>query len=509
MPGKSRYIVAISTAVPQEAALTLRDLIAPLSEDRIVRQGQSGIHVVELTREEAAELAYKGMVIEEDQELQLLFPMPGIGFRLEDAAGRNYSFHVVDSADKKPIDGVTIFIRGAGVTYQATTGKDGKATVRVFEKSVDRAIVSPAANFWSRVIDLPGGSAAATVQLTPLIPPGTGAWGREAVGLARDFPFTGAGVKVAILDSGIAKHQDLAVAGGFNTLDGEDSADFRRDENGHGTHCAGIIAGRNAKNGVLGVVPDADMYSVKVFPGGRLSDLMEGIQWCMENHMDVISMSLGTPYPSEIMASKLAEAAAAGIVLVAAAGNDGGPLSFPAGNDGVMAVSAFGSTKAFPEDSAHSLRVGDLHNEESRLFVANFCNTGAQMAYLGPGVAVVSSVPTGYAAWDGTSVACSFVAGLAALVLGAYPEIRTGDSRQSQAIHEILEASALDLSLPTAIQGAGVPQANQALTTPLLRRETIRQFALVRQEHQDRLQPLIADIEQKQQEIRELLAKAG
>ena len=509
MPGKSRYIVTIPTAVPQEAALGLPDIVAPLPEDRIVRQGQSGLHVVELTGEEAAELAYEGLVIEDDQELQLLLPMPGIGFRVEDAAGRNYSFQVVNETDKKPIDGVTIFIIGSGATYQATTGKDGKATVRVFERSVDGVIVSPAANFWSRVIALPGGSATITVQLTPLIPPGAGAWGREAVGLAEDFPFTGAGVKVAILDSGIAKHPDLAVAGGFNALDGEDSADFRRDENGHGTYCAGIIAGRNAKNGVLGVVPDADIYSVKVFPGGRLSDLLEGIQWCMENNMDVISISLGVPYPSQILAAKLAEVAAAGITLVAAAGNDGGPLIFPAANDAVMAVSAFGSTKAFPEDSAHGLRVSDLHNEECGLFVANFCNTGAQMAYIGPGVAVVSSVPTGHAAWDGTSAACSFIAGLAALVLCAYPEIKTGDARQWRAIHEILRASALNLSLPDAIQGAGIPQANRALTTPLLRREAIRQFALVRQEHQDRLGPLIAEIEQKQQDIRDLLAKAG
>jgi len=464
-----------------------------------------------MTLDESTQLArsHKGLLVEEDQELKPLFPMPGVGFCIEQGKGYDLPFHIVDSTDKKPISAVTIFVHGAQATYRALTNKDGKAVVRVFEETPGPVIISPSANYWSQVIPFPTASGITTVPLERLELNGAAVRNRKLMGLEPEFPFTAQGIKIAVLDSGIAQHADLEVAGGINTIDGEDPQDFRRDDHGHGTHCAGIIAGRNGDSGVLGMVPDAGIYSVKVFPGGHLSDLLEGLQWSLDNKMDVVNLSLSIGKVSQILAGKLAELASAGITIVAAAGNESNHISYPAANDGVLAVTAFGSTESFPENSAHSLRVSDLYNPQSGLFFANFSNVGIEADFTAPGVAVISTVPGGYAAWDGTSMACPFICGLAALVLSAHPELKTGDVSQPLAVHHMLSHGSIDLGLPSELQGAGVPQANRVLASALARNKAVQRLSFTRQQQLDRVQPLIADLKQKQEEIRELLAQVG
>jgi subtilisin family serine protease len=511
MSAKKRYLISIPEQVRLNAGLSLPDIVAGLPKESLLRGGKAGTQVVALSPEQAQALAreHAGMLIEEDQDLTLLVPMPGIGFVIEEGHGQAYAFAVRDAESSEPIAGAAVFIKCVNGTYRGDTGADGTARIAVFESSIEHVIVSPAANYWSRVIAAPAAGETSEVTLTRLVPQGARAWGREWLGLANDYPGAGKGVKIAILDSGVAEHPDLAVAGGVNTLDGEDALDFRRDEKGHGTHCAGVIAGRNADNGIYGVAPEAEIYSVKVFPGGRLSDLVEGIQWCIDKGMDVISMSLGMREPSAVLAMKIAEAANRGIILVAAAGNDGGALRYPAANEGVIAVAAFGAMQSYPTDSAHALRVGELRNDESGLFVANMSNRGPGTAFIAPGVAIVSSVPGGYAAWDGTSMACPFVAGLAAVVLSAHPKMRTGDARQLEWVKQTLAAAAIDLSLPDTIQGAGVPRADQALAAMADQRRATEQLSSTRQQDLQRVAPLIADLEGKQQEIRDLIAQLG
>ncbi|MFC2091688.1 S8 family serine peptidase, partial [Elusimicrobiota bacterium] len=109
---------------------------------------------------------------------------------------------------------------------------------------------------------------------------------------------TGLGIKVAVLDTGIdLDHPDLAanIKGDVNVISSRKSGD---DDNGHGTHCAGIIAAIDNEIGVIGVAPQADLYSVKVLDrkgSGYLSDLVEGLDWCIANNIQVISMSLSSP----------------------------------------------------------------------------------------------------------------------------------------------------------------------------------------------------------------------
>jgi subtilisin family serine protease len=154
----------------------------------------------------------------------------------------------------------------------------------------------------------------------------------------------GTGVKVAVVDTGIdTTHPDLAanIKGGVSFVTRVSSY---KDDNGHGTHVAGIIAAINNTIGVVGVAPNAQLYSVKVLDrtgSGTVSSVIAGIDWSAKNGMQVISMSLGTNTDFQSLHDAVDRAYLQGVVVVAAAGNDyGGPISYPAAYDNVIAVTA-------------------------------------------------------------------------------------------------------------------------------------------------------------------------
>lgn len=206
-------------------------------------------------------------------------------------------------------------------------------------------------------------------------------------------------IKVGIVDTGISnKHPDLLanIKGGVNTIN-----PFRswNDDNGHGSHIAGIVAALNNSIGVVGMGPLIDLYAIKVLNAsgsGYLSDVIEGIQWGVANHMQVLNMSLGTSSDIQSFHEAVANAKAAGVVLVAAAGNSGGSVIFPAAYPEVIAVSAT-----------------DQNN-----VIASWSSRGPEIDLAAPGVSIYSTYKnTGYATLSGTSMATPHVAGAAALVL--------------------------------------------------------------------------------------------
>ena len=216
---------------------------------------------------------------------------------------------------------------------------------------------------------------------------------------------TGSGVKIAIIDTGISrKHPDLTVSGGINLL-GTSSSKKWNDDNGHGTHVAGIIAAHNNSIGVIGVAPDAELYAVKVldqYGGGRISDVIEGIEWAVQNDMDIISMSFGTTEYSQALNDSSASAYNAGILLVASAGNNGdGNLStndvmYPAKLESVIAISAI-----------------DQNN-----IAVSWSADGSEVELAAPGVGIYSTwLDGGYHSMSGTSMAAPFVSGVAALMM--------------------------------------------------------------------------------------------
>ncbi|MBN1538629.1 MAG: S8 family peptidase [Candidatus Thermoplasmatota archaeon] len=226
--------------------------------------------------------------------------------------------------------------------------------------------------------------------------------------------WTGSGVKVAILDTGIDKdHPDLKYAGGVNFVPVRrrvDPTNFN-DDNGHGTHVAGTIAAKNNEIGVVGVAPDASIYAVKVLDrtgSGYASWIISGIEWAITNNMDVISMSLGTSEDYPPLHTAITNAYNAGIVIVAAAGNDGSTVSYPAKYGEVIAVSAT-----------------DITNT-----IASWSNRGAEIEVAAPGVSIKSTWNNGgYTTISGTSMACPHVTGVAALVIDKIltPEVTTFD----------------------------------------------------------------------------------
>ncbi|MFA5140982.1 MAG: S8 family peptidase [Elusimicrobiota bacterium] len=209
----------------------------------------------------------------------------------------------------------------------------------------------------------------------------------------------GDGVKVAVVDTGIDfKHPDLAAnyAGGTNVVDSKKSP---MDDNGHGTHVAGTIAAVKDGQGVVGVAPKAKLYAVKVLDGdggGNLSGIVKGILWCADNGIQVANMSLGAARGSIFMRMALVYAKYKGVVVVAAAGNSGGDVSYPGAYEETLAVSA--------SDSSDK--------------IAEFSSRGKQVDFIAPGVGVKSSIPGGgYDRYSGTSMATPHVAGLAALAV--------------------------------------------------------------------------------------------
>ncbi|MFF2009430.1 S8 family serine peptidase [Streptomyces sp. NPDC058195] len=190
-----------------------------------------------------------------------------------------------------------------------------------------------------------------------------GVWRREDPAGARA---TGTGTTVAILDSGVDyTHPDLGggigtghkVVGGHDFVNGDDDP---MDDNGHGTHVAGIVAGRAAgKEGVTGMAPGANLLAYKVMDAdgsGYTSDIIAGIEAAADpaspHRADVINMSLGGPGDGTDPLGRAATAAVkAGVVVVAAAGNDGpgaGTVSTPGIAEGVISVGASTSGLRLP-----------------------------------------------------------------------------------------------------------------------------------------------------------------
>jgi subtilisin family serine protease len=465
---KKRYLVG-SRRGPGLDPQTSRQLDAftEQTDATAVKTTPTGRRVVEMTEAQMRELAARNphLVIEEDQELEL-FPMPGLPDVVPAEGSFSRRVRVLEAGSGAPVPDATLYGVGQGPAYKALTGADGTADLQTAEAALTRVIASPRDTYWSRVVEAVAVTEdePLTVELTRL--PARGySWGHRLMQFDRVHPWlTGRDVRVAVVDSGVSDRvPDFTPRGGRNTLDGADPASWNVDENGHGTHCAGIVDSGQRPDGLRGGAPGAQVYALKVFPGGFVSDLVEAVEWAIQNRVDLVSMSLGAPAPSQVLAAALQDASARGITVVAATGNDATHVAYPAALPGVIAVGAVGRFGTFPADSAHRLKVGPFTDWRGGLFAAGFTNFGPEVAVCAPGVAVLSTVPSGYAAWDGTSMACPMVTALAALVLEAYPSARTGDAAQAEFVRSVVTGAALDLGLPPTVQGFGLPQALAAV----------------------------------------------
>lgn len=253
-------------------------------------------------------------------------------------------------------------------------------------------------------------------------------WGIDVIGVpaAWESGLTGEGTKIAVVDTGIAPHEDLNIAGGVScTL--YTSSYF--DDNGHGTHVAGIIGAQDNQLGTVGVAPQASLYSVKVIDAGgagTLSDLIAGIDWSIINDMDIINLSIGTPDDSPALRQIVDEAYSQGLTLVAAAGNDG---------------TVFGNTDTvkYPANYDSVIAVGAIDKGINR---ADWSACGSQLEITAPGEAIISTyLNNTYATLSGTSMAAPYVAGIMALLIEAHPDYSNAELRAA------LDTEVIDLGI--------------------------------------------------------------
>jgi subtilisin family serine protease len=196
--------------------------------------------------------------------------------------------------------------------------------------------------------------------------------------------------KVCIIDSGYnLGHEDLQSSNVSGHNDPSGSGNWYEDQNSHGTHVAGTIAALNNTTGVIGVLPNnkISLFIVKVFDAdgwAYSSTLVDALQKCRDAGSNVVSMSLGGSFSSNTENTAFSNAYNAGVLSIAAAGNDGNTrTSYPAGYASVVSVAAIDSSKA----------------------LATFSQRNSDVEIAAPGVGVRSTVPMGTGKTEDFSVA--------------------------------------------------------------------------------------------------------
>ncbi|NOW92591.1 subtilisin family serine protease [Clostridium beijerinckii] len=233
-------------------------------------------------------------------------------------------------------------------------------------------------------------------------------------------------IKVAVLDTGVDyTHPDLKnrvlKSKGYNFVDNNSDT---MDDNGHGTHVSGIIAANANDNiGIAGIdgTLDVKIIPIKVLDSngeGDVNDIVKGIKYAADNGADIVNLSFGANEKSKSIAEAISYAKSKGAFVVAAAGNDNEDSDniSPAG-DGAFTVAAMS------------------YNYKK----ASFSDYGNCIKVSAPGVEILSTVPGGYEAWDGTSMAAPVATGIAAMVKAEDPNLSPSQ------IEDVLDSTANDI----------------------------------------------------------------
>lgn len=481
--GKKRYIVApllYQQASAPSVRESLRLIGSTLTGSIIKSTHEDGPKVLSLTALEAAVLKerFRALMIEKDIQFNLpRTPLVGEVDQIavpQSASDNSLTVNVRDEGSGAPIPGVRVLLYVDAARNRAYEGKtNARGTVtfltRKSHTQFEKILAMPHTGYWSRIWKNVQHSSPLDLKLMPLPLKGFD-WGHETTEAGSRKTFLGDGIKIAIIDSGITRHPSLKVIGGKNFIMGEAETAWDNDEEGHGTHCAGVIAALTNAVSVWGYVPKASIYSFRVFGGrdggGYSSDIADAIALAVKKGCDIISMSLVTSEPSSHVRREIERATDAGVLCVAAAGNDGGDVAYPAKYKNVIAVSAIGKVGAYPKDSHHRSAESPVKSQAGDFYLASFSNRGEEIDFCAPGVAITSTVPPdAFSAWDGTSMACPHVAGIAALALQSSPKILNAprDSERMGKLYDRLLGISLDLGMGQIYQGSGLPLVSRLI----------------------------------------------
>jgi subtilisin family serine protease len=240
-------------------------------------------------------------------------------------------------------------------------------------------------------------------------------------------------IDVAVIDTGIQPdHSDLNVLGGVNTLAADGEGGSWSDENGHGTHVAGIIGARDNDLGVVGVAPCARLWALKAaYRDGSctLSDLIAAVDYVAANahRFEVANISMGCGR-SEILNQAVNRTVARGVTVIVAAGNERSVADqySPASAADALTVAALADSDGQPGGR------GPVTSFGADDTFATFSNFGPSVDVIAPGVDIHSTwIEGGYATNSGTSMAAPAVAGAAALYLTSHPGATPAVIRQA------------------------------------------------------------------------------
>ncbi|WP_260844962.1 type VII secretion-associated serine protease mycosin [Streptomyces sp. SLBN-31] len=262
----------------------------------------------------------------------------------------------------------------------------------------------------------------------------------------------GAGVTVAVVDTGVDSRQPDLTGQVLAGKDFTGSGDPHKDSVGHGTAMASLIAGHghgaNASAGVMGLAPKAKILPVRVDIAkntGNTASWVAGVRYAVDQGASVINLSLddSSAYPGSKAAEAIKYAQSHNAVVVAAAGNDGGTVNYPAALPGVVAVSAV----------------------DQNLAAWSKSNTG-NVTVAAPGVEVAQADPTtksGYAVANGTSGSTAYVSAIVALLRSKYPDLTAG-----QIINRLVKSASFlnntGKKAPDKELGYGIARPGSALT---------------------------------------------
>lgn len=286
----------------------------------------------------------------------------------------------------------------------------------------------------------------------------------------------GQDVTIAVIDTGVAHHPDLGdrlIDFKDFTAEGNDGVENAYDDNGHGTHCAGLVAGDGTKAGgkFKGAAPGAKIVGVKVLGGsggGSLSNIEKGIRWCIQNkdrlNIKILSMSLGANAnlheKHDVIAQAVNEAIEAGLVPIIAAGNSGPgiqTIGTPAITKDAITVGAYDdkNTKTHDDDTMAFFSSRGPTTRD-RLVKPDIAAPGVNMPSLLSPLselqdANVTKLPPYYVLLSGTSMATPTAAGCAALALQENPGLTPAQVKQI-----MIETAEPMKDSPGILAGAGL-----------------------------------------------------
>lgn len=430
--------------------------------------------------EVAAQMAAlpEGVLLEAERPRQIMRALPfgldgalGAGDDLNyPGSGAHFSASLAGPAGGVASAECRLYLRtpdGRVVFAAGRSGADGAVTIEYGPALTPLALIILPLDHWSKVVYAPQSGQTHALQALPAGP----GWWHNPLGEGGGLHAGGQGIRVGVADTGCGPHPALAHASLDGAcLNGAFLPGPFSDDEGHGTHVCGIIAGSLQGVAYAGFAPASQLHAVRVFPkgqGANQGDVANAIEILSSaSRCDLVNLSLGSRIGSQIEHDAILDAYERGTLCLCAAANDGGPVNFPAAYPEAAAVSAIGLLGWGPADSAAAgarPQAADCYGAGG-LYLADFSSRGKELASCAPGVGIVSCAPQRsgypqpYCDMNGTSMASPAACGALASRLSADPHYNSlpRDKYRAQYARQALQQACRDIGLKQVYQGDGL-----------------------------------------------------